>query len=187
MLEIEMKFPVDDFARLERQLAAWGTVAEPPCTNSDHYFNAPDRDFAATDEALRLRRIGARNRITYKGPKHKVAAKVRTEIEVPLADGDSPAEDFMRLLNHLGYQPVAVVRKDRRSYHLQREGYDVEICLDEVQGLGRFAEVEILAPEEQLAKAQAVLEQVASALGLDGAERRSYLELLLAAKGDNPP
>jgi adenylate cyclase class 2 len=182
MLEMEMKFPVPDFARLERVLAEWGAAEEPVQTNADHYFNAPDRDFAATDEALRLRRIGAQNRVTYKGPKKSALAKIRTEIEVELAAGDQAAGDFMQILIHLGYREVAVVRKIRRSYHVHQEGYGLEVCLDEVEGLGRFAEVEILANENDQAKVEEVLARVAGALGLETSERRSYLELLLTSE-----
>jgi adenylate cyclase class 2 len=186
MLEIEMKFPVADFDPLVRRLAEWAAPAAPPIINADHYFNAPDRDFARTDEALRLRRVGSRSWVTYKGPKKDAQAKVRTEIEVPLGDGDGPAEDYLRLLIHLGYRPVAIVLKHRRSYHFQRDGFDLEVCLDEVEEVGRFAEVEILAPEDQLTRAQVVLERVANDLGLGAATRQSYLEMLLGKKGKNP-
>src|SRR5437868_12704695 len=176
-----MKFPVADFAALERRLASWGV---PPAVldESDHYFNAPDRDFARTDEALRVRRIGPANFVTYKGPKRDLQTKTRTEVEVPLAEGDRAAEQFMHLLQHLGYRPVAVVRKRRRIYRLTREGYAVEVCLDDVEGVGRFAEVEIQAPEEQLPAARDVLLRTAAELGLSGSERRSYLEMLLASR-----
>jgi adenylate cyclase class 2 len=183
MLEIEMKFPLVDFAPLEKTLAAWGARPEAPCDNADHYLNAPDRDFAVTDEALRLRRVGSSNRVTYKGPKRATQAKVRTEIEVGLAEGEQAAEDFLRLLTSLGYKPVAVVKKHRRSFHLNREGYDLEVTLDEVEGLGRFAEVEILAPEDGLPAASAALQRVADGLGLGKSERRSYLEMFLEKQG----
>jgi adenylate cyclase class 2 len=183
MLEIEMKFPGADFPALERQLAEWRAAAEPTIDEADHYFNAPDRDFAVTDEALRLRRIGPANRVTYKGPKRGTTGKTRTEIEVPLADGDAVAADFCRLLESLGYRPVAVVKKRRRIFRLKRAGFTLEVCLDEVEGLGRFAEVEIVAPEDQLAAARDVLQETAAALGLSGEQRRSYLEMLLAARG----
>jgi adenylate cyclase class 2 len=186
MLEIEMKFPVADFAPLEQTLAGWGVRPEEAQVNADHYFNAPDRDFAATDEALRVRRIGGANRVTYKGPKRAARARVRTEIEVGLADGEQPAQDFMRLLTCLGYRPVAVVRKRRRGFHLRRDGFDLEVCLDEVDDLGRFAEVEIVAPEDQLERANGVVTQVTVGLGLANPERRSYLELLLARQGGKP-
>jgi adenylate cyclase class 2 len=182
MLEIEMKSPVADFAPLERNLRDWAARPEPPCENADHYFNAPDRDFAKTDEALRVRRVGPLNRVTYKGPKRQAQAKIRTEIEVPLGEGEGPAHDFMRLLQELGFRPVAVVRKIRRSFHLHRDGFEMEVCLDDVESLGLYAEVEILAPENDLDRANGVLAKVSQELGLTQSERKSYLELLLAKK-----
>jgi len=182
MLEVEMKFPVDDFGRVERWLSQSAAGADAPRVDVDQYFNAPDRDFARTDEALRLRRIGAANFVTYKGPKRDAQTKTRTEIEVALAEGDRAAEDFAQLLTHLKYRPVAVVRKERRVFHLQRDGFALEVCLDRVAELGTFVEIEILAPEEALEKARGVLLQVAGELGLRVSERRSYLELLLKCR-----
>ncbi|HMC65587.1 MAG TPA: class IV adenylate cyclase [Gemmataceae bacterium] len=179
MLEVEMKFPVVDFAPLEGKLREWGAHAVGMRQEADHYFNAPDRDFARTDEALRLRRIGPANYVTYKGPKRDLQTKTRTEIEVPLADGDGAAEDFQRLLTHLGYRPVAVVRKSRRRFHLQRDGFPLEVSLDEVEQVGRFVELEIIAEERDLQPARSVLLRTAAELGLSSSERRSYLELLL--------
>jgi adenylate cyclase, class 2 len=182
MLEVEMKFPVADLAAVERRLSEWGATADPSRTDVDRYFNAPDRDFAHTDEAFRLRRIGSANYMTYKGPKRDAHTKTRTEIEVPLADGDQVAEGFARLVICLGYRPVAEVRKRRHVFHLRRGGFDLELCLDEVAEVGSFVELEILAEEEALEKARGVVMQTAAELGLSGSERRSYLELLLARR-----
>jgi pantoate--beta-alanine ligase len=179
MLEIEMKFPVADFDAIQRQLADWGAGEPAARDEADHYFNAPDRDFASTDEAFRVRRIGAKNFITYKGPKRDTPTKTRAEIEVPIGDGDHAAESFINVLNKLGYRAVAVVRKHRRIYHLERGRFSLEVCLDDVERVGQYAELEILAPEEQLEEAQAVVLHTAAALGLTTSERRSYLTLLL--------
>src|SRR5205085_12385196 len=118
MLEIEQKFARADFAAVERRLAERGAGPAEEHNEADHYFNAPDRDFARTDEAFRLRRVGRANFLTYKGPKRDPNVKIRTELEVPLPDGDQAAAQFTQLLTHLGYRPVAVVRKRRRSYPL---------------------------------------------------------------------
>jgi adenylate cyclase class 2 len=180
MLEVEMKFMEVAFAHLEKQLAEAGAKKGGERDERDQYFNAPDRDFAQTDEALRLRRIGDANFVTYKGPKRDAHTKTRTEIEVSLGAGERTAEDFASLLQHLGYRSVAVVRKHRRLFHLQRESFSVEVSLDVVEGLGRFAELEIQAPEEKLNEARSVLLELAQSFGLSKQERRSYLELLLA-------
>src|SRR5436190_13600918 len=175
-----MKFPVPDFAALEERLLQQGASLAEELDEADHYFNAPDRDFAQTDEALRVRRIGAGNWVTYKGPKRDALTKTRTEIEVGLHDGARAAQDFMQLLVALGYRPVGIVHKQRRIYHLDRHGYTIEICCDDVDRVGRFVELEIQVPEEQLEEARAELLATAQAWGLTRSERRSYLEMLLA-------
>jgi adenylate cyclase, class 2 len=187
MLEIEQKFAHADFPRIEQQLTQWHARPGEEHTEADHYFNAPDRDFARTDEAFRLRRIGSANFLTYKGPKRAGPVKIRTELEIPLRDGNEAAEQIRQLLVHLGYRPVAIVRKHRRTFHLQRGQFALLVCLDEVEHLGRFAEVEVLAPEEKVEAARKVLADAATELGLTELERRSYLHLLLEAQGTAQP
>ena len=180
MLEIEQKYARADFALLQRRLAEWGAAFGDAHEEADHYFNAPDRDFARTDEAFRLRRVGAANYLTYKGPKQRADVKVRTELEIPLLPGDGAAAEMTRLLTHLGYRFVAVVKKHRRTASLKRDPFSFTVCLDEVEGLGRFAEVEVLAPEDRRADAEKALAALAAELGLSEVERRSYLGLVLA-------
>jgi adenylate cyclase class 2 len=187
VLEIEQKFARVDFADVERRLADRGLSLDEGHAEADHYFNAPDRDFARTNEAFRLRRVGETNLLTYKGPRQVSSVKVRTEIEVPFAAGDEAAEQMERLLVHLGYRPVAVVRKHRRGCRLERGGFALTVFLDEVEQLGRFAEVEILAEEEKKEEAGRVLSEVAAELGLHEVQPRSYLGLLLQKLGESRP
>jgi len=179
MLEIEVKFRVDDFAALEARLKEWQAEACAERQDADAYFQAPHRDFAKTDEAFRLRRIGSASFITYKGPKIDAATKTRLEIEVPLAEGVQPAEDFEKLVHALGFRPVAIVRKQRRVFELARDGFELEICLDQVEQVGHYVELEIVAEPNLLDQAKDVLLKTAAELGLAETERRSYLELLL--------
>src|SRR5262245_27577811 len=111
MLEIEMKFPVAHFLAVQACLRQWQATLAPAIEEDDHYFNAPDRDFAKTDEAFRIRRIGALHYITYKGPRQAGPSKTRTEIEIDLGDGPNVVEEWEQLFTCLGYRPVAVVRK----------------------------------------------------------------------------
>ena len=148
MLEIEMKFPVADFGAIQQRLAAWQAKAQPAIEEADHYFNAPDRDFGKTDEAFRLRCIGAQNRVTYKGPKQPGPTKTRTEIEIALEPGPLAAEDFRRMVQHLGFRPTAVVRKRRTGYDFERDGFALQACCDEVETLGQFVEIEIVTLSE---------------------------------------
>jgi adenylate cyclase class 2 len=170
---------VQDFAFLERKLAAMGGEFSAPIEQVDRYFAHPARDFAKTDEALRLRRTGNENRITYKGPKLDLETKTRREIELPLASGPQAAEDFSGLLLALGFRRVAEVPKRRRKLHFTWQGFQVEASLDEVERVGRFVELEIVADDQQLDAARQSLAALARELGLEKSERRSYLELLL--------
>src|SRR5438067_2382661 len=176
MLEVEVKYRTADHARLEQQLRRWSARLAEDREDADAYFNAPHRDFAKTDEAFRVRRIGPKNFVTYKGPKTDAQTKTRREIEVALADGPAAADQFQELLTALGFRAVAVVRKRRRVFDLARDGFTLHVCLDDVTGVGQYAEVEIVAPEAELDRAKAAVLRVAVDLGLTEMERRSYLE-----------
>jgi adenylate cyclase class 2 len=182
MLEVEAKYRCADWEPVTARLLAWGAVAGEPREDADHYFNAPDRDFARTDEAIRVRRTGPHCVITYKGPKRDLETKTRTEIELPLADGPDSARTAAQLLVALGYRPVAGVTKTRRVYRFDRGGFACEACLDDVGPVGQFVELEIQADEDRYEAARTALLATAAELGLRDPERRSYLELLLQLK-----
>ena len=179
MLEVEVKYRLPDPAAVEARLRAWGAVVVADQAEADHYLNAPDRDFARTDEAFRLRRIGERNFLTYKGPRRDPASKTRTEVEVPCPPGPAAAEAFLKLFGSLGYRPTAVVRKRRRIYEWARDGFTVHACLDDVEDVGRFVELEIVVDEAHFAAARETVLRIAAELGLGTMEPRSYLEQLL--------
>jgi len=178
--EVEQKFPVDDLAAVEAGLRARGAEIGPPVVEVDRYFNHPARDFSETDEAVRIRRKGEKHLITYKGPKIDATTKTRREIELPLGGGQGTVEAWSELLTALGFRHVAEVRKIRRRTHVEHEGRTVEATLDQVDGLGDFVEIELVANEDDLDAARACLASLAESLGLGRSERRSYLELLLA-------
>lgn len=180
MFEVEQKYPVDDVAPLLPALAALGAESAGECQQADRYFNHPQHDFAATDEALRIRSVGEENFVTYKGPKIDPTTKTRREIELPLAQGNAAAHEFGELLEVLGFRPVAWVRKTRREFQLTWQGRPFAVALDNVAGLGQFVELETQADERELSAARDCLQALADQLGLSRSERRSYLELLLS-------
>lgn len=158
--------------------------AEPlgSVVQEDTYYDAPHRDFAETDEALRVRHEKPEDRpprayITYKGPLVDDESKTREEAETPVGD-EAAARD---ILASLGFRPAATVHKSRERHAV--EAYTV--TLDAVEGLGEFVEVET-ETEHGLDAAREGAFEVLRGLGLDPADgiRTSYLGLLLAA--DNP-
>lgn len=180
--EVEQKFAIADVAGLLEKLANLGVTLGSPVAQCDHYFNHPARDFAKTDEALRLRQSGSRSYVTYKGPKIDATTKTRQEIELPLPEGAAEGNAWPGLLAALGFRSVANVHKRRRSGRWPREGFDCDIVVDEVEGLGTYCELEISADEHALAEAKRCLHAAAAELELQHVERRSYLELLMARK-----
>lgn len=149
----------------------------------DCYYRHPQRDFAQSDEAFRLRSVGEQNMMTYKGPKLDQTTKTRCEEEVRLADGETARQSCAAILSHLGFEPVATVTKHRVIGQFEREGFAVEVALDQIEELGLFVETEIgfQGDSAGLDAAREILAQLASELGLSDVERRSYLELLLAS------
>jgi adenylate cyclase, class 2 len=178
--EVEVKYRSVDHDQLARRLNERGAVAELPIVEEDLYLGHPARDFAVTNEAFRLRRIGTENRITYKGPKRAGPTKTREEIELVMPAGEAGFAQLSRLFENLGFRPVATVKKTRTSYHLTEHGQSIEVTLDSAEGLGDFAEIETLvATEADLSVAQAAVLALALELGLSEVEPRSYLRLKL--------
>jgi adenylate cyclase, class 2 len=177
--EVEMKFPVTDAAALESRLRDLGAAVSAAQTEVDVYFAHPARDFARTDEALRIRRKGPQNFITYKGPKIDTATKTRREIDLPLPSDETPAQAWTGLLEALKFTVVGEVRKSRRKAQVQWQGREIEVSLDDVEKVGAYIELELIAEADGLETAKACIASLASELGLAGSERRSYLELLM--------
>jgi adenylate cyclase class 2 len=182
VLEVEVRYRTADRAGVVARLLARGATLAQDRTDVDLYFNAPDRDLKSTDEAFRLRVVGSQNCLTYKGPKRDAETKTRTEIEVPLADGPEAAADAERLLLALRFRPVVTVRKKRQVYRLTSGGFPLEVCFDDVELVGPFVELEILAEEDQYEPAKRVLLEAAAELGLTEKENRSYLGMVLEAQ-----
>jgi adenylate cyclase class 2 len=180
--EVELKFPVPDLAAFAQRLADLKVSISSPKAETDLYFAHPSRDFAHTDEALRLRRKGDANYITYKGPKIDTTTKTRREIELPLGPGSDSFQSWKALLEAVGFRPVAEVQKSRRKAAIPWQGRVVEASLDDVQGVGTFIEFELVVEEQGVEAARSCIVSLAQSLGLTEGERRSYLEMLLEGK-----
>jgi len=181
--EVEQKFRAGDVAAIKAKLTQLGASFEEPIEQIDWYFNHPARDFAKTDEAFRLRQVGEKNYITYKGPKIDKATKTRHELELPLPQGSKIPDEFAQVLTALSFRSVAKVKKSRLPGKLTWQGRHVELALDHIDGLGSFIELEIVADDSDLDAAKECVHSLSIELGLTSPERRSYLELLL---NENP-
>ena len=176
MIEVEVKAKIRSFDEMRKRLDEINAVKVKTEHQEDRYFNSPVRDFAQTDEALRIRETKSDDKhnlfITYKGPKIDAKSKTREEVEMEIEDADKASKIF----ENLGFKEVRTVVKDREYY--QYENY--EISLDNVHGLEPYMEIEIsLDDNSDYSKAQESIFELFEKLGItDGFERTSYLELL---------
>lgn len=148
MKEIELKAQYDSLKRLELEqyLKEQGFQEVRSFTQQDEYFNHPERDFQKTDEALRIRREQRNDGtshccITYKGANDSLIGQSRRELETRVED-----EHKMRqILLALGFRSAVEVKKRRKEYKKE----DLTVCLDELDGLGNYIELEVVLPETE--------------------------------------
>ncbi|ASJ16150.1 adenylate cyclase [Thermococcus chitonophagus] len=176
MYEVELKgYATDEI--FERVREKFGFMRRE--IHEDIYYQHPCRDFSKTDEALRIRikRFNGHFEafLTYKGPKIDPRSKTRLEIEVEIDDVDK----YSQLLEALGFKEVLTIVKTREKYYVDK---GITITLDDVEGLGKFIEIETLVKEkDEIPGAVERLERILKELGVERFERKSYLELLLEA------
>jgi adenylate cyclase, class 2 len=199
-IEVELKFPLSDPDAVLAELFRRGATEAEPLQQSDLYFNHPCRDFAVTDEALRLRASGSSLVLTYKGPVLDRRVKSRAEIELPVGvtinseSADTLATEttglqrsWEQLLAALGFRPVLTVVKQRRTGSLPVESTVVTWSVDAVPPLGHYLELELITEDEtdRLAAQQTLL-ALARSLSLPEPEQRSYLQLLIDLATQEP-
>ena len=172
MLEFELKVKVPSLDPVRKQLVENNAQFFSREHEHDIYYNAPHRNFGVTDESIRVRYSKNPTVVTYKGAKIKTyGLKAREELNVVIDSG----EVFERMLERLGFTRTAEVNKWRENYRFS----DAGIMLDEVEDLGTFVEIEILADDE-ISNTAGRIEEVAKKIGVSGEPiLASYLELLL--------
>lgn len=172
VIEVETKIAVTNLPEIADHLRSFGASYLGGSFQRDTYLNAPHRNYAETDEALRVRETKSGTEITYKGPKQqKSGSKARTEITLSVASAD----DAIRLLTATGFNAHAIVKKEREEYAYG----GTTIALDRVEGLGTYVEIEVLTNGD-IAAANTQIESVKKKLNISGTHiPESYLELLL--------
>jgi adenylate cyclase class 2 len=141
VVEIELKFPVDDGAALEVRLLAIGFRLITPSTfESNTLYDTPERSLRERGELLRIREYGGVWLLTHKqhpptdgnddGDAHY---KRRIETETTLSDGAALATIFAQL----GLQPVFRYEKWRSEW-ADASGH---LVIDKTP-IGMYAELE---------------------------------------------
>lgn len=175
-IEVELKFWVDDHQKIQDAFPGPWSLTQ---VEEDTYYKHPSRDFVANDEWFRIRKeyricdvVVPVYNLVYKGPLLSGSTKSRQEIDIPTES------EMINILKVLGFEPLITVKKTRRSYHCPEYPY-MTITLDDVEGLGKFVEIEALMDRDQEEVGARHVHNMANRLGLEIPELRGYAKLLL--------
>lgn len=180
MIEVEIKLPVRELDRIREQLIRSGFTKTSHQRERDTYFDNASGQIRESGQALRIRETvdldtGATvAQMNFKGKKLDPRTMTRQELESNVEQ----AEICRQILEAVGFhRTFPEVVKEREM--LGRE--DLTACLDRVENLGSFLELEILVDaEDQKDAAQGRMDEVLAMLGyrMEDTVRSSYLSML---------
>ncbi len=135
MLEIEVKIRVQDPQKTHEILLSLGaSLTKPRYFEENILYDFPEKTLTNKNQALRLRSVGKRNILTYKGePQKSRKFKIRNEFETQVQD----KKQTQKILSSLGFKQVFVYQKQRTEYKKK----NLKIYLDETKA-GKFLEFE---------------------------------------------
>lgn len=144
MKEIEIKFQLSDKAVVVASLEDAGIDLGEEVFQEDTIYSPTDWKVGSDSFGvpfLRVRTQGGTSILTMKKRKHDNHLE-KIEHETVVESG----EEMNHIIQELDYKLHARVRKHRRKTKHQKTGY--EICVDTVEGLGDFIELETLADDD---------------------------------------
>jgi predicted adenylyl cyclase CyaB len=122
MKEIEIKIIEIDRKKVEDQLAALDAAKIFDGSVETWFFDFDDHTITRGRNLLRLRRIGDKIDLTFKGFSESQSVKVRNEYEVSISNFDT----MCLILESLGLSSTWRMQKHRTSYTL-KSGVEVDI------------------------------------------------------------
>jgi adenylate cyclase, class 2 len=175
MIEIERKFRLnpDQGSALDERLQADHGPLERVHQVDEVFLHGMTSfaNFKQGDPVMRLRTVDGQTQFTYKRRLDSAGDMVEHEVDV------SSADTMRAVIRELGYLPVTVVDKRR----LEAKIGGMAITHDQVEGLGDFCEIEIMAEDESAipaAEAQIMAEAGKYGFGADQLEPRQYDQLV---------
>jgi adenylate cyclase class 2 len=134
--ETEIKLRVADrSSALERIRASGYGESVPRVFEANTLYDSPDQALRRKQMLLRLRQVGAKSVLTWKGPGVPGPHKSRPEIETVVASGDALAQVFRQL----GYEPMFRYEKYRTEF---RKADTAGVITFDETPIGDFLELE---------------------------------------------
>ncbi len=179
MIEVEIKAKINSVEDYQKKLIDKGFAFKDCVLEKDIYLDNDNADIRTKDTALRVRTVTYPNNdetfsyITFKGIRSDDVSMTRPEFET----GVDSAEIALSIFKSLGYFPVhPFVNKKRNTY----VNGNITACIDEVENLGTYLELEILSEESEKEASLSRLWAILSDIGLSKSTviTTSYLSML---------
>jgi adenylate cyclase class 2 len=136
--EVEVKIPLLDAPATGKRLATTGfTVSVPREFESNTLYDTPDGKLRQAEMLLRLRQVGSRCVVTWKGPSVPGPHKSRPELETTVGS----LETLDLILRQLGYRPAFRYEKYRTELVNPNDAGKGTVTFDETP-IGHFMELE---------------------------------------------
>jgi adenylate cyclase, class 2 len=134
--ETEIKLRVADPAEVQDKLTSLGfVITKPRVFEANTLYDFPERGLQARRTILRLREVGNRSILTFKGPAEASRHKTREELETSIGDPGIGRQ----ILERIGLQPGFRYEKYRTEY--ERPSEHGVVTLDETP-VGWYLELE---------------------------------------------
>lgn len=182
MIEVEIKAEINSVDNYQKKFIDKGFVFKDCVLEKDIYLDNDNADIRSRDTALRVRTVTypdtdkSFSYITFKGVRSDDVSMTRPEFET----GVDSADIALYIFKSLGYFPVhPFVNKKRNTYV---KG-NITACIDEVEYLGTYLELEILSEESEKEASLSILWEFLSNIGLSKSmvTTTSYLSMLQQA------
>ena len=160
MKEIEVKYQLEDRIKFLKKLEALGCEISEVNHQKDTIYVSDVNHIENTPGSIFLRVRKDNDKIELNAKKHEKVMQARTEVEF----GVSSYSDANKFLELIGFQKWVEVSKKRVHTFYK----DCNICIDEVDTLGSFVELEyVVDDKEEEEKVLEKIEEIAKEIGID--------------------
>lgn len=158
MREIELKFKVDDIDVLLKKIKDLGCTISEVIDQEDVIFVSDLNNVESVSGSvwLRVRKTNGKVELNFK---KQVNMNESQEIEFGVLD----YEKALAFLEALNFKKWVTVTKKRRY----TEYKELNVCIDEVERLGAFIELEYLANEDDTNDYEEMIKEVALEMGIE--------------------
>ena len=161
-IELEKSFILDEEneKRIQEKIKQEGFKLVSEEIEEDTYFSDKELNFVKNRVCLRTRKINDDHlELTYK-PKSTEETEKFGKKEVNIELNVKDYEDVKYIIKQLGYIEYVSFKKYRTTYSKNVNGIESNIMLDELKGIGKYIELEVLSEKEDRQKMLSELESL---------------------------